>query len=543
MQLKSLKWRSNQPLAEDYINREARVKEFYDYDYGSESDWMARADWLGRSEALKADRPQLVNALLVYNRQIGNTPEALQSLEKLRDERALAVVGGQQAGLFGGPLLVMYKAVTIIQTAREWEAKLGRPVVPLFWIAGEDHDFDEVNHVNYLSNQLQIEKIKMEHPTGRRTSVSRLAIQPKAWEEALSRLDASLMDTEFKPELLLKLRNILNESETLSDAFGKLLAMLFGKYGLVLLDSDDPGLRQVESAMFERLVLDNELLGQALVKGRERVEAFGYQAQAEIQEHGANLFVFEGGQRLLLQREGEFFADKKKEFVFSKQQLLDMAFSAPDRLSNNVMTRPLMQEYLFPVLGTVLGPGEIAYWALTRQAFHAFGMKMPLIVPRLEFTLVEGTVQKNMAKYGLTLEDVLFRFEEKKQEWLNRQDTFGIAEKFASVREGFKQSYQPLVESLAGINPGLKKLGETNLVKIIEQIGFLESKAEDEHKTQFDSSLRQLERIRLTMIPLAKPQERVYNICAYLNRYGDDWLKALVETPIQADGIHRVYYL
>jgi bacillithiol biosynthesis cysteine-adding enzyme BshC len=544
MQMETFHWKKNQILADDYIAQSDKSKVLFPYHFGNSEDWQSRVKWLdAENTSLSADRGRLVQVLQSYNKRMGNTQTALGQITALSSKDTLTIVGGQQAGLFGGPLLVLYKAITIIQLAREWSAKLARPVVPIFWIAGEDHDFDEVNHMYALSNIQQIDKIKVDHPTGRRTSVSRLPIDSEAWKEALTALDQSLMDTEFKSSLMAKLEATTEGKATLSDAFARWMAFLFGDYGLVLIDSDEPFLRALETDMFEQLVVQNETFTASLLKSQNEVKQAGYGIQAEITNDGANLFVFAGGQRLLLHREGDRFIDKKKEYSFTKDQLHDLALTTPEQLSNNVMSRPLMQEFLFPVLATVLGPGEIAYWALTKNAFEQFGMKMPILAPRLEFTLIEGTVQKQMNKYDFTFEDVLERFERKKQDWLDAQDTLQLNERFDAVKTEFRDSYAPLVESLTVINPGVKKLGETNLAKILEQIEFLHNKAGEAYKTQFDASLRQLERIRLTILPLAKPQERVYNGCAYMNRYGNDWLRDLIETPIPVDGLHRVYYL
>ncbi|SDM90247.1 bacillithiol biosynthesis cysteine-adding enzyme BshC [Paenibacillus sp. yr247] len=542
--METFHWKKNQILAEDYIAQSDKAKALFPFHFGNTEDWQSRVNWLDEGKtSLLADRGRLVQVLQTYNKRIGNAQAAIDHIAALADKDTLAIVGGQQAGLFGGQLLVLYKAITILQLAREWSGKLQRSVVPIFWIAGEDHDFDEVNHMYALSNMQQIEKIKVDHPTGRRTSVSRLPIDPEAWQDALTALDQSLMDTEFKATLIAKLQATTEGGATLSDAFARWMAILFGEYGLVLIDSDEPSLRALESSMFEQLVVQNEVLTASLLKSQDEVKHAGYGVQAEITNDGANLFVFAGGQRLLLHRENEHFTDKKKEYSFTKEQLHDLAVTTPEQLSNNVMSRPLMQEFLFPVLATVLGPGEIAYWALTKHAFEQFGMKMPILAPRLEFTLIEGTVQKQMNKYGFSFEDVLERFERKKQEWLDAQDTLHLNERFDAVKTEFRDIYEPLVESLAVINPGVKKLGETNMMKILEQIDFLHNKAGEAYKIQFEATLRQLERIRLTILPLAKPQERVYNGCAYMNRYGNDWLRDLLETPVPVDGLHRVYYL
>jgi bacillithiol biosynthesis cysteine-adding enzyme BshC len=543
--VESIHWKSSQPLTEDYVQDYGKVSHLFEYDPWNESSWAERADWLDREQRLAADRGQLADVLLKYNKGIGNVPEALQAVEKLKQSETLCIVGGQQAGLFTGQALVIYKAITLIRSAKLASAKLGRPVIPVFWIAGEDHDFDEVNHMYYLSQDLQVSKIKIDHPSGKRSSVSRVEISQEQWETALNLLDASLIPTEFKAGWMDSLRSIAAESVTLVDCFARILAKLFGSYGLVLVNSDDPQLRQLESPMFTKLLQQHEALNTAVLSGKMKVEALGYTAQVEANERNANLFVIDDEERIALHADsaGGPFTDRKHERVYSREQLLDWAESFPERLSNNVMTRPLMQDYLFPVLGTVLGPGEIAYWALTREAFHEIGMKMPIVIPRLEFTLLEGTVQKNMQKYGLTLEDALYRLERKQEEWLRSQDTLRLEERFEEVRARFKEGYQPLLELITSINPGVGKLGETNMGKIVEQINFLEQKAADAARSQYDASLRQFQRIGLSLVPMGKPQERVFNILAYLNKYGNEWLYELLDSELVPDGKHKICYM
>ncbi|TDF96812.1 bacillithiol biosynthesis cysteine-adding enzyme BshC [Paenibacillus piri] len=545
MKIESIQWKSSQPLTEDYIRRYDLVEALFEYNPQDVTSWERRAGWLDRERRLQADRGRLAEALRQFNTEIGGAPQALQAVDLLGDERTLCIVGGQQAGLFTGQALVIYKAVTLIRTAQIASARLGRPVVPVFWIAGEDHDFDEVNHMYYMSQDAQVNKIKLDHPSGVRSSVSRLAISPEQWEEALEQLDASLMPTEFKADWMGSLRAIAEESRSLVDFFARMMARLFGSRGLVLMNADDPRLRSLESAMFHRLIEEHGPLQAAVLKGKDKVESLGYASQVEMQQRNANLFVIDGGERILLYADeaSDGFTDRKRERSYSRQQLLDWADSAPERLSNNVMTRPLMQDYLFPVLGTVLGPGEIAYWALTREAFHRLGMQMPIVIPRMEFTLLEGTVQKNMAKYHLSLDDVLCRLEEKQQEWLREQDALNLEDRFGQVKTQFKDMYQPLVQLIAGVNPGLGKLGDTNMTKIIEQIEFLEHKASDAVRTQFDASLRQFQRIGASVLPLGKPQERVYNVLAYLNKYGTVWLEELLDSELEPDGRHNIVYL
>jgi bacillithiol biosynthesis cysteine-adding enzyme BshC len=543
VQLESMIWKSGQPIAEHYIRQFDRVRELFEYDPAAQQLWRERAAWLDKGASPRADRGRLADALQRYNETIGNDAAALEQVRALRNGEALAVVGGQQAGLLTGPLLVMYKAITIVQAARQASERLGRPVVPVFWIAGEDHDWDEVDHIQVLTNRNEIEKLRLVKKTALRTSVSRTPVTPEEWANILGQLDTLLMDTEYKNDWMDMLHGFAAESRTLTDLFARMLARLFGRYGLVLLDSDDPVLRRVEAAFFERLIVENETLCEALLSGQRRVRELGYPVQAEVGDNAANLFLFEQGERTLLHREGDFFVNKRGSVRLTKEQLLQRLRTSPESFSNNVMTRPLMQEYLFPVLATVLGPGEIAYWALLKQGFAAMGMKQPPIVPRVEATLLEGAVQKHMRKYELTVEDVAERFEERKRDWLKAQDSLRLEERFAEVKRQFRASYEPLLELIGGLNPGLRKLGDTNLNKITEQIDYLLAKAVEAQNAQFDAALRQHERIRLSVLPLGKPQERVYNVLAYLNRYGDGWLHELAQTRLALDGRHLIVYL
>ncbi|MFD2612796.1 bacillithiol biosynthesis cysteine-adding enzyme BshC [Paenibacillus gansuensis] len=545
MKTEQVQWKRSQPLAEAYIRNYTQVSSLYEYDPSASASWKERAAWLESSEGQvqRVARSAVADVLEAYNRRAGAGEETLANVRRLRESGTLAVVGGQQAGLFTGPLLVIYKAVTILQTAKRAEAALGVPVVPVFWIAGEDHDFDEANHTFVLNAESQIHKLKIEHPTGHRTAVSRTAIDSAVWEDALNELSGLLQDTEFKPVLLGQLREAAASSATLSDFFARSMAQLFGRYGLVLLDSDDPNLRALEGPMFAQLIGRNGALADALQSAKRRIEAAGFAPAAEVVPQNANVFVFRDGERVLLQRDGADFTDKRGTFRLSEAQLLAAAGSEPGTFSNNVMTRPLMQDVLLPVLASVLGPGELAYWALTKDAFREFGLRMPLLVPRQEYTLVEGTLHKHFTKFGLSAEDALFRLEECKQAWLEGQDTLQLKERFAAARNEFHAMYAPLVELVGTINNGVGQLAETNRQRILDQIEFLEGKAQDAYHAQFDASLRHWERIGAVLTPLGRPQERVLNVYHFINKFGEDWLHGLIGREPQTSKDHQIVYL
>ncbi|MWV45241.1 bacillithiol biosynthesis cysteine-adding enzyme BshC [Paenibacillus sp. HJL G12] len=522
--------KSGSALADDYINRFSQVQDLYGDDFRREESWSNRAAWLSDSEGTRVDRKALVDCLRQYNSKHNDHKEVHNSLDLLAQTSTLAVVGGQQSGLFTGSLLVVYKALTIILAAREAQEKLQRPVVPVFWIAGEDHDWDEVNHTYVMTPELQVARIKMDAVPGPKSSVSHIRVSPEQWKQALGHLAALLPDSVNKPEIMQLLNQAAEESGNLSDAFAKLLGILFGELGLILLDSADPDLRQLEVPIFERIIQQNDELGQTYQASASRITGQGYQLQADVAEDGANLFYIYEGNRLLLQKQQGNFVDRKGVVNFTKDELLTELRDHPEKFSNNVLTRPLMQESLLPVLGTVLGQGEISYWAITKDAFPALGLKMPILLPRMSFTLVNGTLRKYMEHFGLSFQDVQHRFDDARRNWLNAETGLHVDPKFEETRSAFEKLYEPLIRELGTIQPGLIPLGEKNKDKILEQISYLERKTKQALEKQHEAALRQWEQIYVSLFPMGKPQERVYNIFYYINRYGFSWIHDILES-------------
>lgn len=530
-------------LAHDYIHHFERVSGFYGEDYRGEQGYAKRARWLDLSEDKRVSRKALTDCLRMYNTKHNDHPAVHKSLQLLEQPGTLTMVGGQQSGLFTGPLLVVYKAMTVIQAARDAEERLNRAVVPVFWIAGEDHDWDEANHTYFLSQEQKLSKIKLEAKDGLRTSVSYTDVAEEDWSEMLKELQNQLADSEFKADLLNLARETFNESSNLSEAFAKFISQMFGKYGLILLDSADPALRKLEVPVFESLIARNESLGLSYQQAARDIAGLGYEVQADVSENGANLFYLHEGRRLLLYREGRMFTDRKGRVSLTDEELLHDLNQHPERFSNNVLTRPIMQDSLLPVLGTILGPGEISYWAITRYAFTDLGLQMPLIIPRMSFTMIDDTIRKLMDRYELSFTDVQHRLSEKREAWLASKDELNLEARFDETRKQFEELYQPLIEDLGRMQSGLLKLGQTNKDKILGQMDYLLTKSRKALELQHEAALAQWNRIEQTLLPEGKPQERVYNILEYMNRYGMNLVDRLMEIPYEASGIHRVVYV
>ncbi|MDU5949870.1 MAG: bacillithiol biosynthesis BshC, partial [Paenibacillus macerans] len=275
------------PLADAYAHRFGAVAQLYEYDPALDESWSSRLEWLDETEDRRINRTALVSRLREYNRLHNPDAAVEQALGKLEQPGTAVIVGGQQSGLFTGPLLVIYKAITIIKAAKTAAAKLNRPVVPVFWIAGEDHDWDEVNHSYILSPDLQVKRIRIKRDPDNRLPVSFSQVQSEDWEQAADELEQLLPGSEFKSGLMELFRRSAAESASLSECFAKLMGAWFGKYGLVLLDSADGELRKLETPVFESIIRQNDELEAAYFESARDLAALGYEPQAEVSEGGA----------------------------------------------------------------------------------------------------------------------------------------------------------------------------------------------------------------------------------------------------------------
>ncbi len=544
------------PVTEAYMNQsDPGVAELFGSHPVEAEAWRERMAWLDKSVEQRADRKQTAGVLRMYNERLGLTPALEANLTAL-EQGAPVIVGGQQAGLFTGPVMVIHKAISIIQAARWAEAATGKRVVPVFWIAGEDHDWAEANHAIVVRGDGGLHKIAVEREEHPRTSVSRTKLSSGILQAAIQELADTLPDSAHKAELLDELEAAIRGSDTLSDQFAALLASMFAREGLVLMDADDPKLRRVEGPMFARLIESGQQLEEAYRENGARLEALGYPLQVESQPDCANLFVFRderlqpgvgrlAGERVLMYRREGRYEDRKGTLIVERDKLLQLAAETPELLSNNVLTRPLMQDYVLPVLATVLGPGEIAYWAQTSYAFRALDMRMPIVLPRMSFTMLDEPLKKRMAGFDLSLNEVKSksRFDERKSAWLAQQGATDLDARFEAAEQGFAALYQPLLDELAELDGGLGALGQRNRERIIEQIRYLQRKTHEAHQLRHEADLRRFDYIAAWLQPDGKPQERVISWVSLWNRHGRHWLDSLLAIPYDHQSNHCVVHL
>jgi bacillithiol biosynthesis cysteine-adding enzyme BshC len=530
------------PLAGLYLGDYSRVAHLYDYSPHDSRAFPERARELAGHDF---DRPGLAGLLEEYNRGLGAPPEALASARRLGKPGAVAIITGQQPGVLVGPLYTFWKAVSVIQLARAVEGLLpaGTPVVPVFWIGGEDHDLAEVARLTIQTPDGSLARLNYRPSAGTgalfpaRASVGHLPAGPAA-QALLDELEPLLGQTEFSPDVLAHLRRTAEASGSLSGWFGRLLLSLLGHLGLVLADPLLPGMRLLQRPALARMVTDNQAIGALFAEGQHQVRELGLDPQVEKDPDSANLYLYRGLERVPLRRAAgdgrSFTAGQGPEAeVLTESDLLGLA-SSPEGLSPNVVLRPLAQEWVFPVLAYVGGPGETSYFGLYKGLFHHFGRRLPVIYPRPNVTIVEPAVARHLSRCGLDAGEALDldTLRGARARYLDDADPVGIDGLFARLSDQVTDLYAGADRELARLDPGLAALGVKNRDRVLAEVEWLRKKTWQQHRQNCQEAVRRYDALETALRPGGDFQERVFNLFPYLAKYGPGLTGEMASQPI-----------
>lgn len=526
-------------LMNDYINGEPAIAQFFSYKPDT-------AQFKERYQKLKehpVDRHKLTGILRNYMSPNGLSENAEKNLAAF-EAGAPVVVAGQQAGLLTGPLYTVHKAISIIVLAKQAAVELGTDVVPVFWIAGEDHDLAEVSHL-YRGINGRLDKLNVPHTEYGKNSASTAQLNKSTVEAYLKEYFRSLPETAYSKELQALVFTKLEKADSYTDFFALLLNHFFNEEGLLYIDAADTSLRQYETPYFEEMIRHSEEIAHAVADTEAQLQEAGYAAAIGAEENAANLFVTVQGERILLQREGERFTGKGAAIEYTLDELLEIARTSPENLSNNVVTRPLMQEMVFPVLAFVGGPGEIAYWAALKNVFQTAGMEMPVVMPRLSMTLVSRKVEALLKKYNLSAAEVAKgqKIPEMRQHLMESIREEQAEQLIEELEQQLQAKYIEIKKAFSTISGGLEPLVEKNLQFHQKQLQFLKNKLEDEVILQNSTQFAHFDLLELELHPNGGYQERIFSPFPYMNDYGLNLVKELLALDFEYDKNHKLIYL
>lgn len=538
MKLEQISLPVNNKLLVDYWREQAPIHQFFDYRYNREA-FLERSQYL---ETKVYDAQKLAAVVRGYMDKFGISPRAEQHLQELA-AGALAVVGGQQAGVLTGPLYSVYKAITVVLLAKEQREHLGKPVVPMFWIAGEDHDLEEINHT-YTIVDAQVKKRGYSERSRRKTMASTTKLNKEAMEQLVRTVFYDFGETAYTERLLKNVLTHLEKSETFTDFFTQLMNDLFKNHGLLMVDAADTAFRRYERDYFVKIIEQSETIAQVVVAQEKKLAEAGYGTPIEASLQNANLFYVAEGERFLLERKGDYFSNVLAHVKMTKDELLELAKHNPEKLSNNVVTRPLMQEMALPVLAFVGGPGELAYWATLKEAFAALQLQMPIFAPRLNITLKTTQVDALFARHELNVQAALGGdIEKQKEAFIASVQDERATKQLEEMERTLLAQYEQLEAHLASEDVHLDKVIAKNKAYHVQQMDYLQQKIAQQVEEKHRVVIRQYNTLQSEMLPNGGWQERVYNPYQYMNLYGESFIDELLLLELGINSHHNVVTL
>jgi len=524
MQIHSTTLPNKSKLIKQYQAHDEEVMKYFHY-----KPYEPLKDRLTDLKLRKYNRKALRDALYTMNQTWSPPKATFKNIDQLLDEDSVVVVGGQQAGLLTGPLYTINKIISIIIFAKQQEEKLSIPVVPVFWIAGEDHDLDEVNHI-YVEQSERIKKhILKQHEIYKR-SLSDIKLDKQQVEQWINEALLTLGETSFTKNLFESLKNCLNTSNTFVDFFARCIFELFPSAGIVLLDAAHPAIRELEAPMFRQLIQNQEMISEEVYETAEQIRQNGYTLSLEVEKDDAHIFFHdEHNERILLKKVGDKWIGKQEEVQLTTKEMLQLANETPERLSNNVVTRPIMQEFLLPTLAFIGGHGEISYWATLKKAFHQCEMEMPPVIPRLSFTYVTEKTKKILDKLSIDVTTVLNnQLNEKKMNWLMSQQEAPIQRVIEQMKKDIAKSHEPIQDYAANLSSDMGEFAKSNLVQIEKQLNFLKNKLVNKVNEKYDVHLRYFDQVESNLNPNQQLQERVWSPLQIMNENGIEFVEQLL---------------
>ncbi len=510
------------PLLDAYLNDFPRVSSFYAHPPTLQSVKAVA----GKLQFSPETRRATAAILREQNASWADDPSVTRNIDALADG-AHAVVTGQQVGLLTGPAYSFYKAITAIALAKKLTSQ-GVRCVPVFWMATEDHDFAEVAQAHWIHTggltdfQLPADSALANRRVGQIPLGNSVADIAKSAVAGLSGPDTD--------EVATMIQECLQPEETFGSSFAKFMARAFRGHGLILLDPNRREFHRMVIPLFQSGIEYCERFTKLLLQRGEQLERQKFHVQVKVTESSKPMFLEMGQERVALRkRGGKFFAGQA---AFEMSELLDILKHEPERFSGNALLRPVIQDSLLPTVAYIGGPAEIAYYAQTEVLYREVIGRMPVILPRASFTLLEPHVAQLLKKYGLALRDVMVAPAKLRARLEKLALPAGLASRFAKEEKTLTAAWRGLKAPLAKLDKTLAGATENAERKMLYQFQKLRDKAGRAAAFRSDVVGRHLGILGNSVFPHGAPQERVLSLLPFLAKYGFNLIHKLEEQAL-----------
>ena len=447
------------------------------------------------------------------------------------------VITGQQAGLFGGPLFTLLKAMTTMKLASQVSKEHGVEVVPVFWIDAEDHDWPEVSGCTVLDSELAPKTVRLaDLPGAGSLPIARLILND-AVSPALEQLETDLPDSEFKSDIMTALRAAYAPGRSMATAFGVWMEHVLGPHGLVVYDSSDPAAKALASNVFVKELSQPGHTARVAAKAGEALVAKGYHAQATLADGTVSVFHL-NAERAAIKIDGS--QAEMGDRTLSVAEVVEEARTHPEHFSPNVLLRPLVQDTVFPTICYVAGPNELAYLGQLKGIYAHFGIPMPLMYQRGTATLADSATTRFLSKYHLPITALRAQDESALNQLLQSQLPPTVEQSLTAVAAMIDERMAAVASAVPQIDPTLEGAVNSTLGKLQHEVQTLHNKVIQAAKRRDDTLRRQFQRAQALTFPQGHPQEREIGFVWFLNRYGPALVDRLMEELPLAMGHHWV---
>jgi len=493
------------------------VRAFYPVDFRDPAACLRAAT----SRDYPAARRAVVASILRRQAESWGLLEASrESLERFARPDTIVVVSGQQPGLFGGPLYTLYKTLTGIAFARELERATGRPVVPIFWVASDDHDFEESRRAFLGDGGAPVTELAYPlEAAPRGVSLARVRLEAPVLD-LLRQADEALSSTTYRGDVIGRLREAYAPGRGWTEAFARLAGGWVAPWGALVFDPADAEAKRLALPVFEREIdLHGRSAEAARIQGAELV-AHGYHAQIARSGQELNLFWHgEAREAIRLGKDGALrLAESGREI--ENRDLLAKLRERPEDASPGVLLRPIMQDYLLPTAAYVGGPSEVAYWAQVYALYPLFEMNPPAIVPRAGATIVEPKIAKVLERMGIPWDALAGDVEAVIRDTLAGFLPVDFPTLFETERAGWIESMKRIEAAVTSFDPSLKAAAETATGRMVHEGQALEKKLMQVWKRRHEELVQKIRRARESLFPGGGLQERKLSVLGYAAEHG-----------------------
>ena len=524
-------------LIRDYCYAYDRLQPFF---VGSPSDPAVWAEAIRTRQTRPAAHAEIGAVVSAQLKARGAPAAALVSAEKLANPETVAIVAGQQAGLFGGPLFTLLKALTAVRLARRVSTEHSVTAVPVFWVHGEDHDLDEISSCGALTSDLELRTVTVPHEPASGQPASEMRL-PDSIIDVMTDLRELLPETEFTGALFERLAAVYRPGVGMVEAFSRWMEALLGSHGLVVFDASDANAKPMIRTLLDReLEIPGETSGLATAAG-ERLTTLGYHAQVTPGSDTVALFYLADGRQAIRLR----LADSQAGPVFDigtdvvpGDRLRAQLSERPEAFSPNVLLRPVVQDAMFPTVATVAGPSELAYLAQLRDVYHHFGVPMPIIYPRASATLVDQATLKFLDRYTLDFEMLQPQDDGVLNRLLAALLPDAVERTIGETERAIGERLTAVAAEVSVVDPTLAGVVETTQARMDRDLKNLRNKIVQAAKRRDETLRRQYHRARSQAFPNGDPQERAVGVIYFLNRYGPHLVDRLLDELALEVGQH-----